>query len=63
MNGSDPGGARLVHAQLMRAIGRSRNVVRVLAATLVPEPLQQRSLRHDLQVESLCLLCFRQRYC
>jgi hypothetical protein len=32
-----PGGAKLVHAQLMRPIGRSRNVVRMLAATLVPE--------------------------
>ena len=32
-----PGGANLVHAQLMRPIGRSRNVVRMLAATLGPE--------------------------
>jgi hypothetical protein len=32
-----PGEAKLVHAQLMRPIGRSRNVVRMLAATLVPE--------------------------
>jgi hypothetical protein len=31
------GEAKLVHAQLMRPIGRSRNVVRMLAATLVPE--------------------------
>jgi hypothetical protein len=31
-----PGEAKLVHAQLMRPIG-SRNVVRMLAATLVPE--------------------------
>jgi hypothetical protein len=32
-----PGGAKLDHALLMRPMGRSRNVVRVLAATLVPE--------------------------
>jgi hypothetical protein len=32
-----PGGAKLVRAQLMRPISRSRNVVRMLAATLVPE--------------------------
>jgi hypothetical protein len=32
-----PGGAKLVHALLMRSISRSRNVVRMLAATLVPE--------------------------
>jgi hypothetical protein len=32
-----PGGAKLIHASLMKTIGRPRNVVRVLAATLVPE--------------------------
>jgi len=52
-----PGGAKLVHAQLMRPIGRSRNVVRMLAATLVPEPWTARSLRQTLQVESSNLLC------
>jgi hypothetical protein len=37
--------------------------VRGLAATLVPGLMQQRSLRHDLQVESLHLLCSDQLHC
>jgi hypothetical protein len=44
------------HASLMQPIDRSRNDVRVEAATLQPERLRQRSLRQPLQVESLCLL-------
>ena len=44
----------------MRPMGPSRNVVRMLAATLVPEHLQQRSLRRTLQVESFYLLCLGQ---
>ena len=37
--------------------------VRVLAATLVPGLMQQRSLRHNLQVESFHLLCSDQLHC
>jgi len=33
------------------------------AATLVPEPVQQRSPRHVLQVESSNLLCSGSRHC
>jgi hypothetical protein len=40
----------------MQPIDRSRNDVRVEAATLQPKRLRQRSLRQPLQVESLCLL-------
>jgi hypothetical protein len=50
------GEVRLGHASLMQPIDRSRNDVRVEAATLQPERLRQRSLRQPLQVESLCLL-------
>jgi hypothetical protein len=52
-----PGGAKLVHAQLMRPIGRSRNVVRMLAATLVPEHCSSGHCGKLLQVESSNLLC------
>ena len=48
---------QLALALLMWAIGRSRDGVRMLAATLLPEPVQKRSLRHILQVESSNLLC------
>jgi hypothetical protein len=37
--------------------------VRGLAATLVPGLMQQRSLRHNLQVESFHLLCSDQLHC
>lgn len=48
---------QLALALLMWAIGRSRDGVRMLAATLLPEPVQKRSPRHVLQVESSNLLC------
>jgi hypothetical protein len=43
-----PGGAKLVHAQLMRPIGRSRNVVRIVSRYADARTLQQRSLRGKL---------------